>query len=489
MGEDSSDEDEGGPEPEVATPAKPSIYELNTRAPPPRSARKQPPSVIKVRSRRDASGKKVSESEDGNGQIVPFEPKGGGGDEMEGTPPKLDIYALNMKPPPKGGRRKAGNAAKGRGRTRGGRGADAVAAARPKRGRRGARARVTSDDDEDDVSVEDGDGSDVDEEALEKRTRRGRKGGRLRGDDVSSDEGEVKAEPDDEARTAPGVFVQGEYAPGQDEDVKPEMEEDLKPQMEEDVKPEVAASGQVSEEKLKTSRRQTRGKTAQVTRSAKQHVKQEAEQDTKQDSREPVTDERKLRTRALFTRRRGLESQGFAPSQVETGPSRAFAMGAVKEEPVSQITGLDSQAVSGDHSRIFPDSPPEGPKEAGKELGSRDAAGKPRVRLDTEMGEADGAERVDSGTVDGGRKQPATSNSHVRDPVSSDPPQEEATKEGTATVQADFGRSQERESRHAAPGVVEAGPSNPARAVSEEEGVPKKKRKVNFREQLSALGL
>jgi hypothetical protein len=438
--------------------------------------------VIKVRSRRDASEKKVSESEDGNGQIVPFEPKGGGGDEMKWTPPKPDIYALNMKPPPKGGRRKPGNAAKGRGRTRGGRGADAVAAARPKRGRRAARARVTSDDDEDDVSVEDGDGSDVDEEALEKRTRRGRKGGRLRGDDVSSDEGEVKAEPDDEARTAPGVFVQGEYAPGQDEDVKPQMEED--------VKPEVAASGQVSEEEMKTSRRQTRGKTAQATRSAKQHVKQEAEQDTNQERKEPATDERKLRTRALFTRRRGPESQGFAPSQAETGPSRAFAMAAVKEEPVSQITGLDSQAVSGDHSRIFPDPILEGPKEAGKELGSRDAAGKPRVRLDTEMREGDGGGRVDSRFDFDGLEQPATSsNSQIQEPVSGDPPQEGATKEGTTIVQADLRRPQENESRHAAPCVVEAGPSNPARVVSEEEGVPKKKRKVNFREQLSALGL
>jgi hypothetical protein len=435
--------------------------------------------VIKVRSRRDASGKKVSEREDGDGQIVPFEAEGGGGDEKEGTPMKLDIYALNMKPPPKGGRRKAGSAGGGRGRTRGGRGADAVAAARPRRRRRGARAQVTSDDDEDDVSVEDGDGSDSDEEALEKKTRRGKKGGRLRGDDVPSDEGEVKTEPDDEALTARGVFVQGEYAPGQEEDVKPEMEEDVKPEV---------ASGQVSEEETKPSRRQTRGKTAQVTQSVKQHVKQEEEQDTNQDSREPATNERKLRTRALFTRRRGPESQGFAPSQVETGPSRAFAMAAVKEEPVSQITGLDSQAVSGDHSRIFPDPLLEGPKEVGKELGSRDAAGKPRVRLDTEMREGDEGGRVDSSFKDD-REQPAHLNLHIRESNSGDPPQEGAIKEGTATVQADFRRPRESESRHAAPGVVEAGPSNPAQVVSEEEGVPKKKRKVNFREQLSALGL
>ncbi|GAQ80116.1 ATP-dependent DNA ligase [Klebsormidium nitens] len=504
----SDDEALGNPSP-VPTPAKPSIYELNTRPPAPRSAKKAPPSVIKVRSRRDSIGQKLPESEVGGSIQVENEREDGTGSEV--TSAKPDIYALNMKPPPKGGRKKAGGTGGGRGTRRGVKTEEEVLMLRVKRSR-AAKTKLTSAEGDDDVSGE-SEGAGVSEPALALALRprraaavaaRGRLTSRDEGSDVSLEESESKpGELDLETRQRQEKGrgrgrlrkVGEENSEGEDHEgraktearaeVKAEVKEEAlsledrgnaegadglgldkepKPEPDGDVRPDV---GGFTGEGIR-QRRKGRRETVAVKEEVKEEeaedpgpvgIWREGDAETKGldryvTNRTGAEDERKVRTRALFTRKRDAGNVNTSRE-----PDSVFGV-KVKDEPVSQIEGPESQVGPGERF----DGGHVAEPEWGREDGEGDAASDPG-KVKGELGHAS-AERA-SVVVDETRM----SAPHFPDTTSADD-----RRGGLGAVDPPSGaRLAEDASR--------------AEAGSVSEATPKKKRKVNFREQMKAMGL
>lgn len=501
----SSDDEPLEPQSQVATPAKPSIYELNTRRPPPRSAKKDPPSVIKVQSRRDSTGRKVSPETEVGGSMQVGEDQGADGTGGEVTSAKPDIYALNMKPPPNGGRKKAGGAGGGRRTRRAVKTEDEeeeVPMPRVKRSR-AAKTKLTSAESEDDVS-EKSEGAGGPALALALRPRRAAAAaarGRLtsldEGSDVSMEESELKFEETaDEARQTQGrgrgrgrLRKVGERMSDEESleaDVKPEVKEEVlgledrgniegayepvlerepKSEPEDDIKPDV---GEVIE-KGNRRRRKTRGEPVAV----KEEVKEEESDDLGPVERrvEGVTaekgldrhvtrqtgveDERSLRTRALFTRKRDT-AKADTSREIER-----FVGVRVKDEPVSQINGPDLQ-VAPEERFDGHVAEPEWGREDGEGNAARDSA---KLKEDERARRA--SENVSAA------------------------PFREANLDGP---RVDDGRGGELGASDPAFGTRLAEGASRVVGQAAEDGLPhdetpKKKRKVNFRAQMKELGL